>query len=370
MVWNWELPDWPKFVCNAEKVVRQEREFLLAEGSASAFFKTVDAIDYKRFVVEVLSSEGEESARIEGEVLDRESLQSSIRRHFGLQSDGKREGEPEARMAKVLCQAFGEYCEPLTHEMMYSWHATLFEGDTRIENRGQYRTHSEPMQIVSGRYGSLRVFFEAPPSDRVYEEMEQFVRWFNREASEEGILVRAAVAHIYFELIHPFEDGNGRIGRILAEKVLSQGVGRPIVIAVSRTLERRKKEYYAALQRCNSTLEVDPWIEFFTSVVLEAQQESIQLLHFLLAKSQLLRRLEGQLNPRQVKVLLRLFAAGPAGFQGGLSAENYITITKTSRATATRDLADLVKKRALTRTGERRHTRYYLLLERDRAVRF
>lgn len=141
------------------------------------------------------------------------------------------------------------------------------------------------------------------------------------------------------------KNGNGRIGRALVEKILSQESGAPLLIAVSRVLEKRKKEYYAALERCNSCLDAQHFVEFFAEVILQAQKESLQLLVFLIKKSQMLLMLTGGLNPRQEKALLRMFAEGPNGFIGGLSAENYISITKTSRATATRDLADLVKKR-------------------------
>ena len=173
----------------------------------------------------------------------------------------------------------------------------------------------------------------------------------------------AAIAHIYFESIHPFEDGNGRIGRILVEKILSQGVGQPLLIAVSKVLEKKKKEYYLELGKCNQALEVQDWVEFFSKAILQAQEESINLLFFLIKKSKLFSTLAGQINARQEKALLRMFAEGPDGFQGGLSAENYISITKTSRATATRDLTDLLDKGAFIKTGELRHTRYRLNLE-------
>jgi Fic family protein len=127
-------------------------------------------------------------------------------------------------------------------------------------------------------------------------------------------------------------------------------------------LEKRKKEYYSALEHCNRTLEVQPWVEFFSSVVLQAHEESMGLLYFLIEKSKMLNGLSGQINPRQTKVLLRMFAEGPEGFKGGLSAENYIAITKATRPTATRDLTDLIEKGALVKTGELRHTRYYLNL--------
>lgn len=208
---------------------------------------------------------------------------------------------------------------------------------------------------------SIRIefFFEAPPSTKLPGEMSNFVKGFNASRSQ-PILVRAAIAHLYFEGIHPYEIGNGRMGRILIEKVLSQGIERPTLIAVSKILEKRRKEYYAALERCNNTLEVDRWIQFFADVVFQAQEETMTLLYFLIAKSKMLLSLAGTINARQEKVLLRMFAEGPSGFKGGLSAENYIAITKASRATATRDLNELVQLGALIKTGELRHTRYQL----------
>ncbi|HEX4840403.1 MAG TPA: Fic family protein, partial [Rhabdochlamydiaceae bacterium] len=203
------------------------------------------------------------------------------------------------------------------------------------------------------------IFYEAPPSKIVHREMSDFIDWFNTSASL-PILVRASIAHLYFESIHPFEDGNGRIGRILVEKVLSQGIERPVLIAVSKVLEKRRKEYYAALERCNHTLEVNHWLEFFADVILQAQAETMQLLNFLIEKAKMLLSLAGKINTRQEKVLLRMFAEGPSGFRGGLSAEKYIAIAKTSRATATRDLQELVHLGALIKTGELRHTRYQL----------
>jgi Fic family protein len=127
-------------------------------------------------------------------------------------------------------------------------------------------------------------------------------------------------------------------------------------------LEKRKKEYYAALEKCNRSLEVEQWVEFFGSIIIEAHKESMSLLTFLIEKSKTLNALSGQINPRQAKVLLRMFAEGPSGFKGGLSAENYIAMTKTTRSTATRDLTDLIKKGALVKTGKLRHTRYQLNL--------
>jgi Fic family protein len=219
------------------------------------------------------------------------------------------------------------------------------------------------MQIVSSRYGDSKVYFEAPPSKIVPKEMNRFLKWFNSSKGSESILVRAALTHLYFENIHPFEDGNGRIGRILVEKAFSQGVGRPILIALSKSFERHRKEYYKELGKCNRTLDANEWVEYFAKMTLEAQSDASSHLFFLMEKSRIMHSFEGEINARQEKVLLRLFEEGPSGFKGGLSAENYIVITKTSRATATRDLADLVERGVLKKTGELRHTRYWLNLK-------
>lgn len=360
MTWNWQQAAWPNFRYNPDLVLSFEKKFLLEAGSSCAYLKNIGVEAYNQFAIEILSEEGLESSRIEGELLDRESLQSSIRRHFGLNSPQKRASVKEAGMAKLICSIYESFDQPLTHEMLGKWHAQIFEGSSGLEDLGKYRSHPEPMQIVSNRYDSPKVYFEAPPSSKVPSEMETFVEWFNSSREAGSVLGRAAIAHVYFECIHPFEDGNGRIGRALVEKILSQGVGKPILIAVSKVLESRKKEYYAALERCNRTLEVDHWVSFFCQAILQAQEESTKLLQFLMDKAKILNTFKEELNERQEKVLLRIFAEGPAGFKGGLSAENYISITKTSRATATRDLAELVQKGILVKKGDLRYTRYYL----------
>jgi Fic family protein len=211
-------------------------------------------------------------------------------------------------------------------------------------------------------YCLCHVFFEAPPSAMVFAQMSAFIEWYNSACKTGSMLGKAAIAHLYFESIHPFEDGNGRIGRALAEMMLFKGLGRPILIAISKILEKQKKEYYAALERCNRTMEVQSWVEFFAHIVLQAHEESMKRLYFLIEKSKMLTALTGKINPRQTKALLRMFMEGPEGFKGGLGAEKYIAITKATRSTATRDLTDLVDKGALTKSGELRHTRYRLNL--------
>lgn len=266
----------------------------------------------------------------------------------------------ENGVADLMCNVYKEYESELTHETLYYWHSLLFQSGANLDCVGKYRSHTDPMQIVSNKYGDSKVFFEAPPSSKIYDEMERFIQWFNHSKDNYSPLARASIVHLYFENIHPFEDGNGRIGRALVEKALSQSLGNPTLITISKIIEENKREYYEALGECNSNLDASSWVTFFSNLIIESQKYSIEALEFLVSKSKLMHSLDGKINPRQEKTLIRIFDAGLEGFKGGLSAENYITITKASRATATRDLSDLVSKKALFKTGSLRHTRYWL----------
>jgi Fic family protein len=248
--------------------------------------------------------------------------------------------------------------------MLFRWHRMVMSGSRNLRDVGRYRAGAEPMQVVSGPIGEARVHFEAPPSARVPSEMKRFIAWFNRTAPgrEEPLsaLTRAGIAHLYFESIHPFEDGNGRIGRAIAEKALAQSLGQPTLTALAATILARRKNYYDALEAANKGNEITHWLMWFAGVAIEAQRRTIALVEFLIDKTKLLDRLKGQLNARQEKALLRMFHEGPEGFRGGLSAGKYSTVTGASPATTTRDLADLVAKGALVREGERRYARYHL----------
>ena len=218
------------------------------------------------------------------------------------------------------------------------------------------------MQVVSGPFGRTKVHFEAPPATRVPEEMTQFIDWFNRTAPGGAeplpALTRAGTAHLYFESIHPFEDGNGRIGRAIAEKALAQSLGQPTLTALAATILARRKSYYDALEAANKRTEISGWLAWFAGITIEAQRRTLAMIEFLIDKAKLFERLRGQMNERQEKALLRMFKEGPGRIQRRTHAGKYATITGASPATATRDLVDLVEKGALVRVGELRHTRY------------
>ena len=264
----------------------------------------------------------------------------------------------------MMVDSYQSFSEPLTEEMLFRWHRMVMAGRSDLRDVGRYRTTAEAMQVVSGAIYRPRVHFEAPPASRVPREMARFISWFRRTApnGEHPLpaLTRAGIAHLYFESIHPFEDGNGRIGRTIAEKSLSQSVGGPALTSLGATILARRKEYYAALERSSRQNEITNWLAWFGGVAVEAQRRTIALIEFLIDKTKLMNRLQGQLNERQEKALLRMFQEGPGEFKGGLSAGKYRAITGSSAATTTRDLADLVVNGALVREGERRHARYHL----------
>jgi Fic family protein len=217
---------------------------------------------------------------------------------------------------------------------------------------------------VSGASYAPKVHFEAPPSTRVRKEMRRFIEWVNETApgthSALPALTRGGIAHLYFESIHPFEDGNGRIGRALAEKALVQGFGQPIIVALARSILAHHADYYRALEEANKTNDVTKWLRWFAAITLEAQHRTIAQIDFVIHQAKLLELVRGRINSRQEKVLLRMLREGPEGFEGGMSAKKYSTIAETAPATTTRDLAGLVEVGALTRSGELKHTRYTL----------
>lgn len=365
MKWNWQQPDWPRFTWTESRLEKAEERFLLIGGQFIGTVRHLAEEDRDLLTVEAMSDEAVTTSRIEGEILDRDSVQSSIRRQLGLAGDRRSVKPAEQGIGEMMVHLFRHFADPLDNAMLFDWHRMVTHGRTDLRDVGSYRTHAEPMQVVSGRIYEPSVHFEAPPSDRVPAEMTKYIEWFNRTTQDNETLptlTRAGIAHLYFECIHPFEDGNGRIGRAIAEKALAQGLGQPTLTALAATILLRRKDYYDALEAANKHNEITGWLAWFAGVCLEAQQRTIAHVEFLIDKTKLLDRLRDQLNERQKAALLRMLREGPSGFKGGLSAGNYASIAKTSAATATRDLAELVEMGALSRTGELRHTRYHLAI--------
>lgn len=364
MTWNWQKSEWPNFRWDNARLAVAEKEFLLGAGMLAGTIKHLGQRDRDQLTVESMTTEAVTTSEIEGEMLDRASVQSSILRQLGLAADKRREKPAEQGIAEMMVDLYRSFAKPISAEMLFAWHRMLMNGRRDLVDVGRYRTSHGPMQVVSGAIGNPRVHFEAPSSPQVPRQMAQFIAWFNRTgpggAEPLAALSRAGVSHLYFESIHPFEDGNGRIGRALSEKALAQSLGHPTLIALAATILVRRKSYYDALDRANQQLDITGWLAWFAGITIEAQRRTLGLIEFVIGKARLFDRLKGQINERQEKALLRMFRQGPDGFEGGLTAGKYATITGASPATTTRDLVDLVAKGALVRAGEFRHAHYRL----------
>jgi Fic family protein len=360
--WNWQQEDWPLFRYDAARLAGTEAQFLHQSGVFSGSIRHISPEDMKELAVTLISDEAMNTAEIEGEILNRDSLQSSIRRQFGLTTDPRKIPPAERGMADMRVDLYRHFATPLSDELLFRWHEMLMNGQRGLKDVGQYRTDGFPMQVVSGPVHAPKVHFEAPPSGRMASEMKRFISWFNQTGPKGKTplpaLTRAGIAHWHFVTIHPFEDGNGRVARALAEKALAQSLGQASLIALSHTINSKRKAYYKVLELTNRTNEITDWLVYFAGTVLEAQSFAQETVDFLIGKTKFFDRFRGRLNERQEKVIARVFREGPGGFKGGLSAENYLSITGTSRATATRDLQELVAMDALRKTGERKSTRY------------
>jgi Fic family protein len=363
-LWNWQQTDWPTFRFERSKLDAMEAQFLLQSGVFSGCIRHISEGERQQITVDLISEEALNTSEIEGEILNRDSLQSSIRRNFGLSTDNRRIPPAEQGIAQMMVELYRGFDAPMCAPLLFRWHESLMYGRRDLANIGGYRTGPNPMQVVSGPLHDPKIHFEAPPSAAIQAEMGRFMQWFNRTSpggeTPLPILTRAGMAHLYFVSIHPFEDGNGRIGRAVSEKAISEGLGHAPLIALSLSINRGRKTYYELLERSNKGNEITAWLVYFAQTVLDAQAHSQELVEFLIAKTKFYDRLRGQLNERQDKAIARMMREGPGGFKGGLSAENYIRLTGTSRATATRDLQDLVQKQALLRTGTLKGTRYHL----------
>ncbi len=358
MTWIWQHAEWPSFVWDRSRLALLEDRFLHESGRRVGAWRHLPDQARTDLRIEWLSDEALDTSAIEGEILNRASVQSSIRRQFGLSGDPRRITPAEAGVAEMLVALYRTFDSPLDRATLWAWHRMLMRERPALAVIGGYDSMPRPCRWCPAptTVGESTMRRHRPPASPP--------RWTVSSRGTGGrrmpALTRAGIAHFYFVSIHPFEDGNGRIGRALAEKALAQSLGEPSLIALSRAIVRQRKAYYDVLEAANRSLDITDWLEWFAGIVLDAQAWSERRLTGLIEQTRMLDRLRGGLNPRQTKALLRLFREEPDGFQGGLSAANYRRITGAPASTATRDLADLVAKRALRRTGERRHTRYWL----------
>ena len=346
MIYNWQQKDWTVFRYDLSNVEDALLAFAERTGRVSGLLIGLPEDAQMEAIIEMMVAEAVKTSAIEGEYLSRKDVMSSIRRNLGLGGDIKISSDRRAEGAgELMVDVRNSFAAPLSEAKLFEWHRMIMAGSRGIQS-GQWRSHAEPMQVVSGPVGKEKVHFEAPPSSSVPGEMKQFIAWFNetgpggRKELKKPV-VRSAIAHLYFESIHPFEDGNGRIGRAISEKALSQGLGRPALLSLSRTIEANRKQYYAALREGQQLNEITSWISWFVHTALEAQIQAEEQIDFTLKKTRLFDRFRDRLNERQLSMLRRLLDEGLKGFEGGMSAKKYMSITGASKATATRDLQDL-----------------------------
>ncbi len=368
MRYNWQQPDWPEFRFDASALEESLYQVRENAGRIAGAMGALAESERNDTLTDLLVVEALKTSEIEGERLHVEHVVSSIRMHLGLQDPGDETIDARAQGAAELILAVRRTLQTtLTEEMILDWHTTLMRG-YRNTARGVWRTHDEPMQIVSrAERVRPRVHFEAPPSNRVPAEMQKFIVWFNTTgpgaASEiKSAAIRSAIAHLYFESIHPFEDGNGRIGRAVAEKALSESLGYPSLVLLSRSIESERRDYYRALERAQRSNEISDWVKYFVHLILKAQVETERTIAFVIQKARFLQRHRNVLSERQLKVVQRMLESGSVGFVGGMTARKYGSITKVSKATATRDLSELAKLEVLRLVGAGRSVRYELNL--------
>lgn len=354
----WERSNWPHFHWDDGVLLPLYGEICRKQGELLAHVNGLGMVGgevLRQSQLEVLVDEAVKTSEVEGVVLNPNAVRSSLARRLGLPTAGI----PEVRdsyadgVVAVLLDATEKYAEPLTDQRLWGWQAAMFPGGysglsaIRI---GSYRTETEgQMRVVSGPLDHPKVHYVAPPGERVGAEMRNFLDWWTASQVERPDILRAGLAHFWFVAIHPFEDGNGRIGRALAEMALAQAEKQPVrFYSLSAEIMRERSGYYDILERTNrGDGDITEWQLWFLAIIGKALDHSRQLLENVLAKSRFWQAaMHIALNDRQRKVITRMLE----GFEGGMTTRKYKGLAHTSPATAQRELADLLKKGLLVQT--------------------
>ena len=370
--WIWQTSAWPPLSFEVATVApvlsRARSELGRLLGKAEAVGETEISVTER----DIWTHDALATSAIEGEVLNLDAVRSSVARRLGIATAFTAAVPHNVEgLLDVMEDAANKWNADLTNDRLCAWHAALFPPGhitMRPIDSGKYRSHGEPMQIVSGPIGREKVHYEAPPSSEVPAQMSQFIEWFNKSRTDNVTdgLVRAAIAHLWFESIHPFEDGNGRIGRAIMDMALSQDAERPFRLhGLSVELRRQQENYYNALNRVQR-LQDEPtaWLVWLVDTFRNSCQASSSLLDEALDRARFWsRHKKVDLNERQRKVLNMMLDAGPGRFTGGMTPRKLQSIAKAAGATATRDLTELVEKGLMVRRGAGRSTHYELALD-------
>jgi len=366
----WEQQNWPVFTWQEEalkpqlEAVRLEQGRLL--GRSDDFSEDLDS----QAQMDALIQNVIRTSEIEGEKLNVESVRSSVARQLGLPRAGLRGSTRQTdAIVGMLLEATRNLEVALNQTQLCEWQAALFPDGPGLINPvivGDLRGDA-PMQVISGRLDNPTIHFQAPPRGRLENELDTFLDWFNQPPVMLDSLLRAGITHLWLITLHPFDDGNGRVARAVTDRALAQAEQQSIrFYSLSAAIMERRKEYYEQLEQAQKGgLDITPWLSWFLSVLGDALKQGQRRFDRVLQKSRFWQR-HGQtpLTERQIKVLNRLLDSGAAqedtdGFEQGINAEKYKGMTGVSKATATRDLADLLDKGCLVRLpGGGRSTRY------------
>lgn len=362
----WQLPDWPKLRWDRGKLalllsqIRHEQGRLLGRMESLGFKLREEA------VLHTMTQEVVKTSDIEGERLDADQVRSSIARHLGMDVGGLTASDRNVDgVVEMIMDATQRYAEPIDVDRMLAWHAALFptgRSGMKAIRVGKWRDDAEgPMQVVSGPQVRERVHYQAPPAERLDGEIAGFLRWFNDDQKLDLVL-KAGLSHLWFVTIHPFDDGNGRIARAIADMVLarSEKTARRFY-SMSAQIRQERADYYRVLERTQKeTLDVTLWLEWFLGCLGRAIGGARNALASVLRKARFWDAIADQpLNERQVKVINRLLD----GFEGNLTTSKWAAITRSSQDTAHRDIEDLVDRKLLRRDGSRGRSTSYSMID-------
>lgn len=359
-----QLSDWPSFGWDQNALAARLTHVHRQQGRLLGRMDGLGFAVQEEAVLRTLTEEVLKSSEIEGEWLDADQVRSSLARRLGVDIGGLTPADRHVEgIVEVMLDATRRYTEPLTAERLFSWHASLFptgrSGMSRITVGGWREDRHAPMQVVSGPAGRERVHFEAPAADRLDGEMARFLDWFNAGADMDAVL-KAAQAHLWFVTIHPFDDGNGRIARAIADLALARADESPQrFYSMSAQIRRERADYYAILERTQQgTMDITPWMDWFLGCLGRAIDSAQITLAAVLAKARFWDTLEtASISERQREVLNRLLD----GFDGNLTTSKWAKLTKTSQDTAHRDILHLVEQGILVRNpASGRSTSYSL----------
>ncbi len=370
MAFIYERLEWPDFSWDSEALaslladVRHKQGRYLGRMEALGFELRAEAS------LTALTNEVVKSSAIEGEDLNPKEVRSSIARKLGLEVAGLPEpGREVEGIVEMMLDATQNFDRPLTTERLFNWHAALFPTGRSGMNRitvGAWRTaEAGPMQVVSGPVGREKVHFEAPAAERLETEMASFLKWFNVPTEIDPVL-KAAVAHLWFVTLHPFEDGNGRIARAIADMALSQSDGtKERFYSMSTGIEAERKEYYLQLETAQGgDLDITQWLTWFLECLDRTIESSEKALSTVLHKAKLWQRINlNPVNERQQRVINRMLD----NFQGHLTTSKYAKLAKCSNDTALRDIRELLERNIIAKNPGGGRSTSYRLAEPDEA---